>query len=532
MTLRINQFAGIAPVIAPHKLSNGLSQVAKNVRLDSGALEPMKGNAAEATLLKTNVKSIARYTPASTPYWFEFKEAVDMVPSQIYGTTTKEVFWTDGVKPKRTNASIATASTPYPSTSLSLGVPAPDGQITAGTPTGTPQESEFDSETRVYVVTFVTAEGYEGPPSLPVNIDLGVEQGCTLSALPTSAAGDYSITRKRIYRGSKLSGELHYLDEVLLNVASYVDVKTPDELGEALVTYDYDLPPNDLIGLTTLPNGVMAGFHGNELCFCEPYLPYAWPSGYRMSTEHDIVAIAAVGNGLFVATKGKPYFAHGTEPGSIILQQMESNQSCVSKGSMVDVGNACLYAGPDGLVIGDGSGARLIGDSLFSPEQWRELQPDSIQAHYHNEQYIFFYDNGLNQGGYIFDPSAKAKALTELDFYATAGYNDLETDTLYLLVGNDITAFQRGNPLNYTWRSGQYRLPNMMPYAAGRVMADAYPVTLSVINDDIPTVVTVEDDWPFRLPPLRRAQHVSVEVTGTATVKEILLGNDLEAVSG
>lgn len=531
MTLRITDFAGIAPVVAPHKL-NTLAQVAKNVRLESGQLEAMKGNAFVASTQLNNIKSIARYQPGETPYWFEFSAHVDMVPSQIFGSARSEMYWTDGVKPKRTTSSIATASAPYPSASFSLGVPAPDGQIVAGDITGDEPETDFELEDRVYVVTFVTEEGYEGAPSLPVNIELGTEQGCTLSNLPTSYDGNYNITRKRIYRGTAASSEIHFLTELDLATSTYVDTAEALTLGEALSTYDYDLPPDDLIGLTVMPNGVLAGFNDNQLCFSEPFLPYAWPTIYRLTTENPIVGIAAIGSGLLVTTTGKPYLALGTTPGSILLQQMDSNQACVSKRSLVDVGNAAIYASPDGLAKGSASGVQLIGDDLFSRDQWQALKPESIHAYYHDEKYIFFYDNGAKRGGYILDPSAKTGALTELDFYVDSGFNDLATDTLYLLKDGEILAFQHGEPIGYTWRSGQFQLPNLMPYSVCRVVADFYPAEISIIYDGEETEMTYVDDQPFRFPAGRRARFVEVELRGTNTVKAVLIGNDMESVNG
>ena len=531
MTLKIDSFAGIVPVVAPHKLS-GMAQVAKNVRLQSGMLEPMAGNAVEQALVRTGVQSIARYAPGETAYWFEFDEYVDLVPSQIFGSARSEMYWTDGVKPKRTTSSIATATAPYPSASFSLGVPAPDVTLSAGTITGDEPETDYDKENRLYVCTFVTEEGYEGPPSLPAEIEIGKEQGCTVSGLPTSAPGNYNVTRKRLYRGTSASNELQYLTELDLATASYVDTAQAIELGEALVTFDYDLPPDDLVGLTVLPNGVLAGFNDNQLCFCEPFIPYAWPTGYRLTTESPIVAIAAVSGGLLVATEGKPYVAIGSQPGSIQLQQIDSNQACVSKRSMVDVGSAAIYASPDGLVQGSANGVQLIGDALFSREQWQALKPDSIHAYYHDEKYIFFYDNGTEQGGYILDPAGKQNALTQLDFYATTGYNDLATDTLYLVVGTNIVAFQHGSPLTYEWKSQQYRLPNLMPYSVCRVIADTYPGEITVTLDGTPTTITYQDDQPFRLATGPRARFIEITLTGTNAVKEVLLGNDMESVNG
>ncbi|QUX96618.1 hypothetical protein C0J08_14955 [Marinomonas sp. CT5] len=532
MTLKISNFSGIAPIVAPHKLGSDLAQKAENVRLSSGQLEAMKSCAFVSELSRTDIQSIARYKPGNTAYWLEFTAHIDMVPSQIFGSARSEMYWTDGVKPKRTTSSIATAIAPYPSASFSLGVPAPEGQFSINDITGEEPETEFDKEDRVYVVTFVTAEGYEGAPSLPANIALGGEQGCTLSNLPTAAEGNYNVTRKRIYRGTSASNELQFLDEIELSTPVYIDSKVALELGEALTTIDYDLPPDEMVGLTVMPNGVLAGFNDNQLCFSEPFLPYAWPKMYRLTTENPIVGIAAIGSGLLVTTTGKPYLALGTTPGSILLQQMDSNQACVSKRSLVDVGNAAIYASPDGLVQGTSSGVKLIGDELFSRDQWQSLKPESIHAYYHDEKYVFFYDNGTKKGGYIFDVSAKSNALTEIDIHPTSGFNDLETGILYLIVDNKIVAFQNGEPLSYTWRSGQFQLPNLMPYSVCRVVADSYPGEISIIYDGVVASFTYEDDQPFRFSTGARARFVEVELRGTNSVKQVMLGNDMESVNG
>ena len=531
MTLKITDFTGIAPVIAPHKL-NPLAQTAKNVQLFRGQLEAMRGNEHIKDASIYDIKSFARYQPESTAYWFEFSHVTDMVPSQIFGSARSEMYWTDGIKPKRTTSSIATESAPYPSASFSLGVPAPEGQIIADQITGDAPDTDFDLESRVYVVTFVTEEGYEGSSSLPVTIELGKRQGCTLSNLPTSDSGNHNVVKKRIYRGNAAAASLFFLDEIDLNKNVYKDELFPENLGESMSTLDYDLPPDDMIGLTVMPNGVLAGFNDNQICFSEPFVPYAWPLSYRLTTEKPIVAIAPIGSGLLITTTGKPYLAVGTSPGSIILQQMDSNQSCVSKRSMVDVGNSALYASPDGLVEGNSSGVQLIGNNLFSREQWQALKPESIHAYYHDEKYIFFYDNGVTKGGFIFSPKTQTNALTEIGFYADNGYNDLQTDTLYLLKDRKIVAFQHGDLETYVWRSAKIELPNLIPYSVCRVIAETYPAEITIIQGDHEVSVTYHDDQPFRISTSARARFVEIELRGNNAVKEVLLGNDMVAVYG
>ena len=63
-----------------------------------------------------------------------------------------------------------------------------------------------------------------------------------------------------------------------------------------------------------MANGMMAGFFGRTVCFCEPYRPHAWPEKYQVTVDSDIVALAAVGTTLFILTKGAPHWAQGSSP--------------------------------------------------------------------------------------------------------------------------------------------------------------------------------------------------------------------------
>ena len=108
-----------------------------------------------------------------------------------------------------------------------------------------------------------------------------------------------------------------------IGTLTYVDAKDDAELAGALDTYDYLPPPDDMRGLCLMANGIAAGFAGNELLFSAAYLPYAWPEANRLTTEHDIVAIAATGAALVVGTKGYPYLCQGVTPSAITSTKIE-----------------------------------------------------------------------------------------------------------------------------------------------------------------------------------------------------------------
>ena len=178
-------------------------------------------------------------------------------------------------------------------------------------------------------------------------------------------------------------------------------------------------------------NGIAAGFAGNEFIPSEAYLPYAYPIGYRQSVEHDIVAISPTSTGFVVATKGYPHSFVGVSPDGLSSQKLDVKQACVSGASLVDMGEFAIYAGPDGLVAAGESRAEVITLDLFSRREWQGFNPETIHAYYYEDYYIGFYGDtagtGAGIGGFIYNPSTSD--FIHLDFYATAGYNDLETDT-------------------------------------------------------------------------------------------------------
>lgn len=145
-----------------------------------------------------------------------------------------------------------------------------------------------------------------------------------------------------------------------LVASTYTDTKTDSELVDELKSTDWYSPNGNLKGLIDLPNGALAGFFENVLAFSEPYQPHAWPSDYEITFPFDIVAIAIKGNSVFVATKKYPYLVTGYHPDSMSDRNLEFNQACISKRSMVTVLNGVIYASPDGLAFIPSGGAPYL----------------------------------------------------------------------------------------------------------------------------------------------------------------------------
>jgi len=438
-------FTGEVPKLSNRLLQPGQAQKASNFYISSGEIKPLTESVTDNTPSKTGTKN-SIYLFADQ-YWFHWLEFVDAAKGVIAGDVTERTYFTGANEPRVTDNSIAIqGGTEYPESSYALGVPAPDAAPIVNA-SGTLTGDEQSIDTRSYVYTYVSVWGEEGPPSPPsALVDIGGGQTGLITSMAGAPSGSYNIQTKRIYRtntGNQVNG-FQYVTEIPVATASHDDGIADTALGESLPSTLWDPPSSGMIGLTFMPNGIGCGFAGNELMFSVPFITHAWPTSYRLTTDYLIVAIAATGSSLVVATEGMPYLVTGTDPQSMSMIKMESMQACVSKRSMVDMGSYAIYASPDGLVsIGD-NGVRLVTDQIIDKRQWDEFEPSTIHAHYFDGKYIAFYDDGDTKAGFVFDPKRPENGFIYLDFHATAGHSDLLRDKLYLQIGDDIKQFDAG----------------------------------------------------------------------------------------
>lgn len=171
--LMLQGFGGEAPRVAPRELGEQAAQVARNVDLSRSRLEAIKQPLATAISVQASAKSIYRYNKAANGgngYWFSFTSEIDVVPSPAARDTWGRVYFAGGDKPRMTAVDIAQGpSGPYPLASYGLGIPAPASALTATGPAGSPPTGGVSVAT-VYVVTFVSKYGEEGPPSPPSSL--------------------------------------------------------------------------------------------------------------------------------------------------------------------------------------------------------------------------------------------------------------------------------------------------------------------------------------------------------------------------
>ncbi|HFW4798349.1 TPA: hypothetical protein ACIBS5_003792 [Salmonella enterica subsp. diarizonae serovar 60-67:z35:-] len=394
-----------------------------------------------------------------------------------------------------------------------------------------------ENETRFYTCTFVTAYGEEGPPG-PQSQEVTVKQGGSVDLTMQPPPLQHSnITRRRIYRSVSGGGNADFLlvTELDAGVLSFHDDLLAEQLGPAMETWHYVMPPDNMTGLCMMANGIAAGFAGNEVMFSEAFLPYAWPDSYRQTTEDDIVAIAPVGTALVIATKGQPYLFSGVSPSNISGSKLPLTQACVSRQSMVVMDGFVLYAGTNGLVSVDGNGNALVAtEKIISPEQWRDMfNPSSINAYQYRGEYVARYTKADgSQAVFIFNP--QDMDIRHMSTAFDTAYNDTATDTLYLVNGQTLSVSQDANtPLPFIWRSKTFIAREGTSFSCLRIKAP-YPdrVGISVFADGRPVI---------RLPPgalscsvlklpAAAGREWYLEVSGFGQVERITLSTSMAEI--
>lgn len=248
---------------------------------------------------------------------------------------------------------------------------------------------------RTYVYTYVSDLGEEGPPSPPsATINALDGTSIALNGLDIPPSIGYNITKMRIYRtnSTEAGTEYQFVKEINVSQTGGYDTIPAAELGEVINTTTWDPPDPNMIGLTEMPNGMMVGFFGKNLYFCEPYFPHAWPPEYDQAVGYDIVGLASFGNSVAVLTTGWPYIITGAHPRNVNVRPVKVKQACLSKESIATNNDNVYYASPDGLMELSVNGLRLATDRHLDKKQWELYGPSTMVSEFHDGRYYGFHD--------------------------------------------------------------------------------------------------------------------------------------------
>ena len=533
---KLQTFSGKAPRVSARLLPEDMAQEAINTRLDSGRLDPWAGNSS-ASITPVASYSVSALTKTLFKYsdsiWIGSNEDLDIVRSPI-AEDQHERIYVSGMGgatgyPRMTSATSVGNGTYY-----KLGIPDPasfDSVTLVGTTTKTDTETPIS---RAYVFTYVSYYGEEGAPSTSLVsqiVDVYSDQSVTVN-FPANPSGNHNLLKKRLYRTDP-NGTFRFVADVALAADTFNDTVTDANLGEAIPSGGWIAPPDEvssdhkdgpLLGLVSMPNGFLAGFSGQTVCFSEAFQPHAFPDAYKLTIKSDVVALAPLNTGLLVLTKEKPALIQGLDPSSMSMIEIDSTLSCVSKRSVVDMGEYVMYASPDGLVAARDSGLSVATESILSRDQWQDLSPSSLIGFHWEGYYLGFYSNGSESKGFIFDPRGGKNSYVKLDFYATAGFNDLANDELYLVVGGSVVKFAGGSNLSFTWKSKKFYTQRPINPGVAKLECDSYspaPTLKLYADGNLKHTQSVTNSSLFRLPGGYKANEFEIQIEGSVSVNEV-----------
>ena len=586
--LVIGNFGGVVPRTTARMLRDNEAQLAENTRLYRGELQSWGGPEFILTPEIPGVRTIYRFRNEleNDSIWLYWATQVNVARSPSADIDELRLYYTGDGKPKKTNWEMAKAGA-----WLYMGVPAP---TTAPTVTVEPYGSAATDDSRYYVYTYVSEfgnleeESAPSPPSELVTITSG--ESVTISGFAVPPTDGYNITKIRIYRtlaGQETAGVYAFVTEISVNSlpASYNDDLGPDELGEALTTIGWNPPPDNLQGIVEMPNGMLAGFEGNTVYFCEPYFPHAWPIRYAQSVPDLIVGLGVFGNTLAVLTQGTPYLMTGISPDTVTVERLSIPEPCVSAASIASDQYGVIYASPNGLVtIGPGT-AEVFTEPLFRRDEWQDFEPGTLKGAIYDGKYFGAFQSSVHGNKTLVLSRDDHPALSYLDINALAIHTDIVSSELFYYDSREAAIYKFNavpyRPIIYEWKSKRFQLPRAISWSALKLNLDQQqqdenilylelieklteennilfqdeiggeingdPLNHFAVNGDIlhnlptkadvlfatvllygergrlETTLSISSTDPVRIPPFK-ARELEVRITGTLSVQSIVLG--------
>ena len=421
---------------------------------------------------------------------------VDVAKGQLADISDSRIYYTGDSFPKKTNYAMAISGAGRPNAWLKMGVAKPIGAPTLAVTNGT---STY-TETRVYVYTYISAfgaiieESDASPPTNPVTVT--VDGTIAVSGFSSPPTSGYNITGLRIYRAvTGSSGGVTYLQVAEVDFAThplpytFTDNVPAISLGAALPSLGWNEPPSNMIGITDMPAGMMAGFAGNTVYFCVPYYHHAWPESYAVSFAANIIGLSVWGQTLVILTDVQPYLLAGSDPTQFSIQTVPLLQPCVSKRSIASSEYGAVYASPEGIVQIGYIKQDIVSTQWFRRNDWQDLNPSSmISLMYDNEYFAFFQGGSRTAGGLMLDPSDQPNLafLSTVPAGVTVDQNDrnfyyvkLDDNQIYKFDG-DADSTQ-----SYLWSSKRFYLEHDTTFSAIKVDADYSNLTAEALYTQV-----------------------------------------------
>ncbi|MFZ9648750.1 MAG: hypothetical protein ACO29C_01525 [Fluviibacter sp.] len=290
-----------------------------------------------------------------------------------------------------------------------------------------------------------------------------------------------SLAKTRIYRTITSSAGVatyFFVADIDINATSYSDTKADSDISgnNQLSSTGWTAPPSGLQGVVAMPNGILAGWIGNEIWFCEPYRPHAWPAAYQVSVDYPVVGLGVVGQTLVICTTGHPWTATGIRPASMSLSKINAYEPCISRKSIISTPEGVYYASPNGMVLCIPGAVQRVTAGIINQTNWNSLiDPTKISAVRFNGAYLAFEERSSGAStGLLLDVGNTRVAYNVLTKTSnvTAFQMDTWSTTPIFIQGTSVYAIDPPNASDvqpYKWRSKVFQYPYPENFGAMKV---------------------------------------------------------------
>ena len=477
MNIRVDRFGGIQPRLHPSLLADGMAVRARNVKLKSGKLVPLRQPAQMSGHAIYMENGLTKIGLAKTLYpwkhtdkdgdvlvdFLAFPGVVSIAQGNLAADEYDRLFVTGETGVPFTDADGKTWDN-SPAVYLFDRQSNVISRMTINkNPLGAPEVSlksgeTIDTDKTLYYVNFFAswvdgyglesglspasdAEGsaaYGGVSPKPLTLNDGSTVQFGAMTLPANAEKVY------IYATSAGTSEatdgIQFFREVSKTTATTVggfQLKYyPATLGEA--EPGIESPPGDLSGIVYVDGGFYAAFSPSSphtVMFSDIGIVTSWPIAYRYDVKDNIVALATTSNSVFALTDGFPWVLSGTAPETMTAARLAGPAACVSPRSVIVYKNSAYYASNEGyMVIANSADAGTVcanlTEKIFTKDQWQSFGPSTCIAGQHDGCIHLFFD-GMN--GLRIDLSESVAAVTTHDEKASCMCVDDREDRMYFV---------------------------------------------------------------------------------------------------
>lgn len=526
MKLTISKFAGMMPAVPPHLLPDNYATATLNAYPRSGVIWPLREPVSTIYSAGNTINSWALF-PFDNTKTIERTDSADIVRGPIANDAYNRVSSAgDGGAPLVHYESGGSLQT------IELGIDPPSKPaISYSWNSATPGDPSIPIYRSVYYVTNITAMGEESEPS---DVSIVINRWDAASVpITLNSANDARAVKRRIYR-SDGDGIFQFVTELTAATPSYSDTRDSADLTYECVSEEFNPPPDGLSGLGNAGNGILVGYFGNTVCFCEPFYPHAWPIDYQYSIPDEVVGISTFSGAILITTDSKAYIFRGTHPSSMSVIPLDFEASNLSRFGIVDMGEFALYPSYEGLMMISSAGAEVVTRQIFTSEQWQALDPSSFRAYRYHNAYLCFSSTGsfifdLETGYWPFELTAVSSD------QVISGHFDAPENRLYLLVKHtdntrSVLAFDEGELKTMEWQSREFVMPANANLTAARVDSDedsVFSITGNTRGSSIfDAEFSVVSDKGFRLPP-GKPDRIVFKVSSAGRVNVVTLASSL-----